>query len=846
MTLASTVVFAALVLAAPHMPFPRLLFICFFLYTVMLPGYLAARLIAPRTTGTLRVLASFVFGTALCYGVLFIAAAFRLDIRLIGVCSPLLAISLVIWERRCGTTAEEQPAPDDASMPPEATAHRLILCGLLVAVSLMILIGGDPLLYSSDSADHIAYIRTVARTHEAFPREFYYRDGGIETRDIRKGMGQAMWGALIALGGHHDAGAVWSLLSLISSLFLLVAFYGAGVMLFRSPSMGLLAAILVVLFYSGGLRDYGLAASAGGYAFGRAFYVTALALLPRCLARRKCGYGALMLTSAFAAACSHFTYFALIVFVTGVFTLSNVIAGRTAERVDALKRGFLVGAAVVLVNMPYLALRYFRDYAPANPIHTGVQGVLYLTQRFYMLNPVVFFQGAGPLGGLAFLSIFILWKKSKRDDPLRLFLHGLIAVYVLVFNPLWFPFLLGKMSYLLMRFEFAIPSLIVSAYLLRELWTALRHRNPEVSRLGAVVGIAAVVVLLGYPLAKTPADFAYGGPAMRRVAAQSYRRLDDLFAFIERECPAGSVIAADPITSFGIPAFTDAYVICPYDQHSTPNDTSAVRRLRDCRRIFNAISSLPEMRDIMKNYGAQYLVINGRIPPNVPRLYWGIDDEAARALEVRLGEPMSPFRIIFDRADCAVARLGVCPTCAAIKQPRVRPPFLGDTLSRSTAERLPPSGIDGVRIDSVQPSLTDAARGDSIDIDITWVATAKCPFSSYVAYLRFDTPFPKNALYRASYGKLYRKAIEEAAGHRFRFRFDFQPLGGMNPPGTWPPFHEIKERVRLAIPTDIAPGEYAISLKMARKTQYPNYVLKDIISDEDVYSGVKVGSIRID
>ena len=54
------------------------------------------------------------------------------------------------------------------------------------------------------------------------------------------------------------------------------------------------------------------------------------------------------------------------------------------------------------------------------------------------------------------------------------------------------------------------------------------------------------------------------------------------------------------------------------------------------------------------------------------------------------------------------------------------------------------------------------------------------------------------------------------------------------------------DEVDISIPSDIAPGEYLISLKMAGQTQYPNYYLGDILSDDDFYSGMPVGRIVIE
>ena len=176
---------------------------------------------------------------------------------------------------------------------------------------------------------------------------------------------------------------------------------------------------------------------------------------------------------------------------------------------------------------------------------------------------------------------------------------------------------------------------------------------------------------------------------------------------------------------------------------------------------------------------------------------------------------------------------------------RKDPPGAGDSIDAEAAGLLASSGIAGIRIKGALPDRTEAAPGDTVDVDITWVATERCPLSSYVAYLRFETDFPKNALYREAWGKPYRKILEKANGHRYRFRIDFQPFGGIVPPDTWPPLREMHDRVRVEIPRDVSPGPYTIFLKMADLPQYPNYVLKDILTDDDFYRGAAVAAIRV-
>ena len=246
--------------------------------------------------------------------------------------------------------------------------------------------------------------------------------------------------------------------------------------------------------------------------------------------------------------------------------------------------------------MPYLLFRYLRDYAPNNPIHTHVQGVLFLTKNFYVMNPLTFFGAAGPLGALALVSVFVLWRRARVERTSRLLLHGIVAVYLLLFIPLWYPFLLEKMSYLLLRFEFAVPSMLVCAYLLGELWKKLRGRNPELGRFPAVVGIAAAAVLLVPPLVKTSSGFAYGGAVSSRLRAKGFRNLGD-------SSSSSIGIVPGEASSRRTRSRASAYRPSPTPSRSVPSISTPLRttrppreRISDCRKLFSLDVSMTEIR----------------------------------------------------------------------------------------------------------------------------------------------------------------------------------------------------------------------------------------------------------
>jgi len=501
--------------------------------------------------------------------------------------------------------------------------------------------------------------------------------------------------------------------------------------------------------------------------------------------------------------------------------------------------------AVILVNLPYLLLRYMRDYAPNNEIQTHVQATFRLAGSLTIINPVVFFSIAGPLALIAFLSAGILWRRSREDLNLRLLLCGVIGIYAVVFNPLLVPLLASKISYLLLRFEFAIPSSIVAAYLLDALMKKARGGMSSLSRSAAALGWIVFGASIAYAAVETVTHFAYGDTALREARRMNCRSLSGLYDAVNRNIPPGSVIASDPVTSYCIPAFTDQFVVCTYDQHSIPNDSTALERILACREIYLPDASLDDVASALRRYGAGYIVLNGKLPQEISALYWRPGRRSAEEAFARLSAAPACFDLLYREGDVSLFRFIDSP--GGFPGPVARN-TLGSgraLLTENDAAALPPAGVPGIRIGGIHASPAPVRRGDTLRIVIDWVAERRSEPRSYVALLRFDTGLGRAPLYHASYGKLYRKAYELVRGRRYRFSASHLPLGGVYPPDKWEPFRMIADTVGVPIPTDISPGIYTISVKMAPQAHYPNYTIKDILTDNDLYQGVPLERVEI-
>jgi hypothetical protein len=827
---------------APAVPSQQLLFIFFFFSMICVPGYLLSLRI--RTNIPFRLLLSFVLGTALLFILFIIFALFHWHLYYSGLVMPIVTIVLAVFalgrrKRRGDYSSRTGIAPYSAGRA--ATAGIVIL---IIIAAILVLTIGDPFLYTSDSPDHTAYIRAISRSGEVFPDQFLYRDGGTLTRDIRKGLAHAMWGTLNLLTGSTDVLPVWRLISLIGSATVILSIFCAGILISGNGITGLIAAILFVVAYNKGLTGRQLISIAYPFPFGKIFFVMYIGTVIRFMLRsdNRC---LLLLAAAasLAATGTHINHLLLTAFITAVFVITRSLSAPAARRTLWRTTVPLLSVALVGSNLPYLLLRFVRDFAPNNAIHTHIQAIFNITDRLAVLNPVVFFGVAGPLSVLSFISVFVLWKQSGHDTGLRFLLCGVIAIYALVFNPVLAPLVMDRISYLLIRFEFAAPSMLVTAFLIHALWKRFRGERVLLSWAGATAGSLAVVILLGYVLVSTPGGFAYGGASLARARRSSCLNLSDLYETIEKHTEDGATVAGDPVTSYCIPAFTDRFVVCTLDQHSIPNDSTALARILACRDIFLPGLSAGEITRTLKQYGAGYIIINGRIPPSVQAMFWKPDPDSAQRVARRLMKCPEAFELL-DLSDRAwLFRISEHPgpgACPGTSRPR------GHYLEPSERAMLPESGVDDIRIAGFRSDRTHVSRGDTLNVRIEWVADGPCAPAGYISYIRFDTDFEKGSLYRQRYGKIYRKILERRQGVRYRFRADRSPLGGLFPPDRWRPGIVVEDHFAIHIPRDIAPGEYTISVRMSHRTQYPNYTLADLLTDQDSYSGVAVSRVTIE
>ena len=448
---------------------------------------------------------------------------------------------------------------------------------------------------------------------------------------------------------------------------------------------------------------------------------------------------------------------------------------------------------------------------------------------------------------LIWCAIFILWKKSKQDSNLRLVLSSTAALYILVFNPLWVPFLMERITYLIIRFSAAVPTMLVVACLIKALWNKIIKRKNGLSIFRTVFGCAVIFVLLTPPFISNFTRFSYIGDRRESNERKSALQLTDLYSKIDEYITPGNVIASDPVTSYCIPAFCDQFVVCTFDQHSTPNDSTALDRIMACRDIYLPTVSCEEVIRTLEKYGAGYVVVNGRIPKSVMGDYWRPDRNITRDAFMKLKSCENHFKLLYSRNHISLFKYmkstgGVPEISSASKKPlneNYRGEFQGDY------KLLTPSEVDGIYLKTWGKDSDRVEKGDTLKLFVDWVAEREIQPGSYIIYVRFDTDFEKGPLYHESYGKVYRKTVEKIRGKRFRFLEAKLPFKGIYPPDKWIPGQIIRENINVPIPEDIVEGTYTISVKMNYESHKPNYRIQDFLSDDDMYDGPDIMTVHI-
>ena len=421
-------------------------------------------------------------------------------------------------------------------------------------------------------------------------------------------------------------------------------------------------------------------------------------------------------------------------------------------------------------------------YAPANPIHTELQGMLLLGNGRFVADPKLIWGHVGLLGLIAYpLALLILARRWRADLGAFLVFWGAIAVLCLTFNPWFVPVVQRQLTYLVFRFSWFLPPAAAAMVVASALGAPGAAFSPRTRAL-----VIALLLLGCAPTVRSAIPPSWlTEPVARREALVSPLPWRAGIEAMAARLPARAVVLTDPVTGYVLPALSGLKVTAVLDQHSSPNDSLAIERIVAARDVLSPAVPPEEAARIARASGAAYVLVNGRFTEADSQLVH--DDGPARAR--RAAAPTRGFRRVGGGGARGWLR-GVPPA----RDPRRR----GDDTGLDRRRRVPippspaPRSIAPWGSPSCAPTRDPSAWPSGTASK--WTSPGRSPPGRSLP--RHDSPRSGSTPWtgptgKLPGGKLGRKILERVRGVRYRHRVDWIPGAGTGasalPPDRWRP-----------------------------------------------------------
>jgi hypothetical protein len=598
---------------------------------LLMPGWwIAGRL---RPGSPFRVRAPLAFGTA--QGVLsLLALVFHLaGLPLWGILAPLFLIGA--W------SAAAPPAP-------EPEARKRAHTWALAAIALLLIATSHPTTgFLTDAYDHIGTVRFQEARGDPLPGE-YFHDGEEALLDPRKGTNHTAYALATAMTGVDPSDAYRVFWAFHVALIVFTVFWLAE-SLFGAGGTAWTATIFFLLLFRAGLPNdwFGTAGYPGKAGVLLCYQAIALGA-EQCRRKRKARGYVLAAVIGSAAAGVH-AFAALLAWLgLGALAAGLFLLRRLREDGKVLLRFLAANAAGGVL---FLAFRWIETFPPSNPLHLHTQGVLLLPGRLAVIDPVDFAQVLGVAGLASFLLLPFLSQSERGIGVGEMFLISYsLVVILLLFNPLLFPWIEGRIGYLSRRLPLLLPAGFIPAVVMRRGWEG----RP---RIGAVVPALMAGAAVAVTVGSSAARMEPRGHLPARATGQEAAWKAPLSAAAP-VIPAESTVLTDPFTGYALYETARIHLVALPDQHSSPNDPAAARRIADAQRLLRPGMSDGETDATLDKYHVDYLLINELFPSDFRSFnaYYHPESSRARRAEIearpdrfeRVGAPegLHLFRVV--------------------------------------------------------------------------------------------------------------------------------------------------------------------------------------------------------
>jgi hypothetical protein len=522
------------------------------------------------------------------------------------------------------------------------------------------------------------------------------------------------------------------------------------------------------------------------------------------------------------------------------------LAARDRGSSATLRRAVGTAAAMAVASLPFVLWRVHHAGSPANVIHTEPQGLMWLAGQVRVVSPGVMWDWIGGMWMLFPLAWWPLWRHGRRNDAALYLLTTSLGVAAVLFSPPMVSWLEPRVGYLLMRVVWMLPTAGLVGLCAIALIARLRAPAGIGTR-GRNAAFAGALVLLYalFPFARDtaltlirPGRFAAFENGISPLAWRADLR------WMDEHLAPGSVVLSDPATSYAVPMLSGLYVVSLVDQHSSPNDPVALRRLLDARDALDPYATWERTREVVRRYGVNAIALNGRFA-SAPRFnYWAPSREWYRAARARFDRHTDAFERVYDERDFVVYRVRSAALDSLEEPAPLRPCVARFESGRFAIARR--TGEDSPALHGLVLWPRVLAPGDTLNGVAEWRALRSLAPGSYRVAVRFDRALPGGFSPPRALAKPARKVLERAKHELYRFRADHLPAGGVYGVDLWRPDEVVRDSFTVAIPREAAGGDYVVEIKMYRTPHYPNFRLSDYFFDRDYFSGLRAGAIHVE
>jgi hypothetical protein len=410
---------------------------------VALPGYAISRIARRRGDDPIEATTHiFLNGLIFLFVLCFAWALTGVSLDAFRAALPVVVVAL------CAAV----PARDRTRVEviqPRLRRYEKQLLILFAVLALMPAIGvaitGPPLDITNDSIDHVGYVAEIARTGHPFPTTAIYISPGADGEDFRKGLLHAVYGLVARHTGVSpvDVFAVVGAFLLITMTFVV---YTAARSMFRHRVAAVVAAVFFLVGTDAGVGSQMVRATFYPGRFGTAFMLMFIACALEYVHRGPTIALRWAPVYAFAATAVHVQYAVVCCACAGVMLLWKTCSSCRSWD-EHFSRTIRVMLAAVAGALPFGLYRFFTAYQ-TNPLHQQVQDAMFVTDHWFVADPIQTWHTFGPLGIAALFCIRPLWGRRQNVPGVGYVIGAIGTYFVIEFVPFILTPLYAVLKYL--------------------------------------------------------------------------------------------------------------------------------------------------------------------------------------------------------------------------------------------------------------------------------------------------------------------------------------------------------------------------------------------------------------